>query len=174
MKLTDLLEYLEEIADNSSKVPLTNKVMINKKELKDTIKKVIDELPKELKEAQWVLEEKERILSDAKKEAEELKRQGLEQIRRKIQNHDITKEAGIRAEEIVSAAQRDAKVIRIGSREYADSLLTSIDNEINKRTAELAKQMKLDMQGFLNNVQRDANVKSSEIRSNIRELRNMK
>ena len=58
MNVIELLEYLQEIVENSPKVPMTGKAMIDKKEIIEVIDQIINYLPDEFKKAQWVMNEK--------------------------------------------------------------------------------------------------------------------
>lgn len=174
MDIIKLLEYLQEIMETSSKIPVTGRIMVNKKEVLDIIEQVINYLPDEFKRAQWICEEKERILGDAKREADEIKKQNMEILKRKIENHDIIKEATIRAEEIIASAQRDAKAMRLGARDYADEILTQLDKEIKEEAQQMVVKLKGDLEGFMSNINEDISETSEGIRNNIKELRSMK
>ena len=67
MEIFTLLETLEEIIENSKKMPFTNKVMIEQEDLLDIIKEIRLKLPEDLKQAKWVSEERDRIKSEAKR-----------------------------------------------------------------------------------------------------------
>ena len=54
MEIFTLLETLEEIIENSKKVPFTNKGIVDKEEILDIIKEIRIKLPEELKQAKWV------------------------------------------------------------------------------------------------------------------------
>ncbi|CAB1243657.1 ATPase [Clostridium sp. MT-14] len=174
MDTIKLLEYLQEIMDTSAKVPMTGKVMVNKKEIQEILDKIVNCLPGELKKAQWIVEEKDRILTEAVQEADNIKKENLNLLRRQIENHDITKEANIRAQEIISSAQKNAKAIRLGARDYADEMLSQLDNEITDKSNELLTNLKLEFQKLLNDVEGNIDLKTSSIRANIKELRDMK
>ncbi|KAJ51524.1 cell division septum initiation protein DivIVA [Clostridium tetanomorphum] len=174
MDVMKLLEYLQEIIETSGKVPMTGKIMVDKKEVLEVIDKIINFLPPEFKKAQWILEEKERILGEAIKEAETMKKENIELIKRKIENHDITKEAKIRAQEIIASAQRDAKVMRLGARDYADEVLSGLEKEITKNSEGMLNKLHDEMEQFLIKINSEVNSTSSIIRDNIKELRDMK
>lgn len=74
MDAIKLLEYLQEIMDTSARVPMTGKVMVNKKEIQEVLDKIVNCLPSELKKAQWIVEEKNKILTEAVQEADNIKR----------------------------------------------------------------------------------------------------
>ncbi|ADK14341.1 hypothetical protein [Clostridium ljungdahlii] len=174
MDAIKLIEYLEEIINTSAKVPMTGKVMVNKKEILDVLQKIVDYLPSELKKAQWIVNEKERILSEAVQESETMKKENLSLLRRQIENHDITKEANMRAEEIISSAKKNAKAIRLGARDYADELLSQLDNELSRKNDEMLATLKVELQKMLNNLVNSMDLKTEDIRANIKELRDMK
>lgn len=174
MDVIKLLEYLREIIETSAKVPMTGKVVLDKKETLEIIEKIIAYLPDELKKAQWVVEEKERILSEAIQEAENLKKENLNLLRRQVENHDITKEANARAEEIIASAQRNAKAIRLGARDYANEILNQLDREIADKSNQLIIGLKNDLQQFLADLGSNIDLRTDSIRENIKELRDMK
>ncbi|BAH06334.1 hypothetical protein [Clostridium kluyveri] len=174
MDVIKLLEYLQEIVDTSAKVPLSKKVMVNKSEVLEILDRVINCLPSELKKAQWIIEEKERILTEAVQEADDIKKQNLSLLRRQIENHDITKEANIRAEEIISSAQKNARAIRIGARDYADEMLSQLDSEISRKGSEMVTGLKLELQEFLDSLESSINLNTESIKDNIKQLRDMK
>ncbi len=104
----ELLEYLQEIIDSASKVPITGKIVLDKKEILEVIDEIINYMPDEFKKAQWVLSEKERILGEAREEYDNIKGQTVEMMKKQVENHNITKEAQIKSQEIISVAQRNS------------------------------------------------------------------
>ena len=141
LSVIELLEYLQDMVESSPKMPMTGKVMLDKKEFNEVIEQIINYLPDQFKKAQWVMNEKDRILNDAQKEYDTVKKETYEIMRQNVENHDIVKEAKIRANEIIALAQRDAKAIRIGSREYSNEILMELDREIENKKDELIKSM---------------------------------
>ena len=75
-----ILDYLRDIVEGASKVPITGKVVVDRKEVLELLDQVINCLPDEIKKAQWVLGEKERILAEARKENESVKQETYEMI----------------------------------------------------------------------------------------------
>ena len=109
LNVMELLEYLEEILENAPKVPITGKAMIDTKEFEEVIEQIRNYLPDELKKAKWVMGEKDRILEDAQKEYQNVKKETMEMMRQNIENHDMVKEAKLRANEIIALAQEMLK-----------------------------------------------------------------
>lgn len=173
LNIIDLLEYLQEMLDSSAKMPITGKVMVDKKEFKEVIDQVINYLPDQLKKAEWVMNEKDRILSEAQKEFEIARRESAQLMKEKVENHDLVKEAKIRANEIIALAQRDAKAIRIGSREYSNEILTQLDAEIEKQKAALIKSMQDSFEKVAKDIDDNLTQTGTIIKENIAELRTM-
>lgn len=174
MDVIKLLEYLQEIVESSSKIPVTGKAVINKKEILDIIDQIINHLPDEFKKAQWICDEKERILVDAKNQAKVFEEETLDKIRRRVEKQDLVKEAQTRAEEIIASAQRDAKIMRLGAKDYADEILSQLDKEIDSKGQQMLHKIKDDVQEFLISLQEEVTDTTASIRENVKELRSMK
>ncbi|MCY6372373.1 ATPase [Clostridium ganghwense] len=171
MEVMKLLEYLQEIIETSHNVPILGKTMVKKRELIDVVEQIINYLPDEFKKAQWICEEKERILSDAHKQAEQIKKESYNMLRKEIENHNITKEAKIKAEEILTSAQRDSKVIRLGAKEYADEILCGLEKEINNMGEKMLLSVKNQTEEYLKSMETNITDTTDVIRQNIKELR---
>jgi hypothetical protein len=174
MEVIKLLEYLQEIFETSSKVPVTGKILVDKKEAINVVEQIINYLPDEFKKAQWIVEEKERILGEAHEETSTMKKESMDLIKRQIENHDITKDALLRAEEIIASAQRDAKSMRLGARNYADEILTQLEKQITDRGNIMISSVKTQVGDFIQGLTEEVNSDLVTIRDNIKELRGMK
>lgn len=173
LNVMELLEYLEEILENAPKVPITGKAMIDTKEFEEVIEQIRNYLPDELKKAKWVMGEKDRILEDAQKEYQNVKKETMEMMRQNIENQDMVKEAKLRANEIIALAQRDAKAIRIGSREYSTEILSQLDKEIEEKKLQLIQSMQDSFEKTAKEIDEKMTKSSDTIKENINELRNM-
>ncbi|EKY26618.1 hypothetical protein [Clostridium celatum] len=169
----ELLEYLQDMVENSPKVPITGKAIIDTKEFDEVIDQITNYLPDQLKKAQWVVSEKERILEEAKKEYDMAQKETFEMMKQSLENHDIVREAKIRAQEIIAQAQRDAKAIRIGSRDYSNDILMQLDIEIEKNKAELIKSMQASFEKVAKDIDENLSKTGSRIKENIAELKTM-
>lgn len=174
MSVIQLLEYLQEIIETGGRIPMTGKVMVDKKEALDTIEQIINALPEEFKKAQWIMSEKERILSEAVKDAEIMKKENMDLLKKKIENHSITKEAQSRADQIIFSAQKDAKDMRLAARDYANEILNELDSAINEKYKDMLLTLKNDYETFMKSLQGNVNSTSVTLRENIKELKDMK
>jgi F0F1-type ATP synthase membrane subunit b/b' len=174
MEVIKLLEYLQEIFETSSKVPVTGKILVDKKEVMNVVDQIMNCLPDEFKKALWVVEEKERILGEAIEEASAMRKESMDMLKRQIESHDITREAKVRAEEIIASAQRDAKSMRLGARDYADEILSQLEKEINERGQIMISNVKNHVEEFVDSLSTGITDDLDTIRNNIKELRGMK
>lgn len=174
MEVMKLLEYLQDIIESSHAVPMTGKIMVSKKEVIEVIEKIINYLPDEFKKAQWVYEEKERILNDALAKADTINKQKLESVQKQIENHDVVREAENKANKIIANAQRDAKTIRLGARDYADDVLTQLEKQIDMKGTSMVQNIREEITVFVDNLEKNVSLTSDSIRENVKELRNMK
>ena len=174
VNIIELLEYLQDLVENSSKVPMSGKVMIDKKEILEVIDQIINYLPDQFKKAEWVMNERERILNEAKKEHDSVRKETMTMMRQNVENHDIVKEAKIRSQEIITSAQRDAKAIRLGSRDYSNEILTQLDKEIEEQNIKLIKSLQDSFELVAKNIDTSLTGACDVIRENVKELRSMK
>lgn len=173
VNIIELLEYLEELIETAPKVPITGKSVVDKKEFLEVIDQVINYLPDQIRKAQWVMNEKDRILEDAQKQYDTTKSEIMEMMKQNVENHDLVKEAKIRANEIIALAQRDAKAIRIGSREYSTEILSQLDREIEEKKNKLIADMQKSFEMVAKEIDENLNETGSRIKDNISELRGM-
>ena len=54
MDVLNLLEKMEDIVEDASKLPLSNKIMIDKEEILEVINDIRLKLPDEINRASWV------------------------------------------------------------------------------------------------------------------------
>ena len=52
VNIVELLEYLQDLIENSPKVPISGKTMVDRKEVLDVIDQIINYLPDQFKKAQ--------------------------------------------------------------------------------------------------------------------------
>lgn len=174
MNIMKLLEYLQEIVETGSKLPLSRKVSVNKKEMTDVITQIMDELPEEFKKSQWIISEKEKIISDAIKDAEDIRERNLKNIREEVEKHDITKQAEEKAQLIINSAKQEAEDIKLASVEYAYNLLVKLDAQLELRKNETSNRIKNDMEQFDVDIKNDFKDIRNIISENINELKKVK
>ncbi len=130
MNVLKLIEELEDIIENCSSIPFVQKVLVSKGEVLEIIKEIRIHLPDEIKQAQWIKEERQRILAEAQQEADAISEEANKHILSMIDQNEITKLANEQAQKIITQAQNSAKEMRLGAKDYVDSLLESIELDL--------------------------------------------
>lgn len=138
MEILAILETLEDVIEKSVGLPFSGKCMVDREEVLEIIKEMRLKLPDDIKQAKWVKEERQRILLEAQKEANSIIKDAENKISSLVDEHEITKKAYEQSNDIISNAQKNAKEIRLGTREYADSVLTRVE-EILQETVEVIR-----------------------------------
>lgn len=138
MEILSILETLEDVVEKSVSVPFSGKCMVDREEILEIIKEMRLKLPDDIKQAKWVKEERQKILLEAQKEANNIVKDAENKIASLVDEHEITKKAYDQANEIVSNAQKNAREIRLGTKEYADGVLKKVE-EILEDTLEVIK-----------------------------------
>ena len=107
MEIFTLLETIEDMLENSKEVPFTHKAIIDKEELLEIIKEIRLKLPEELKQAKVIKEEHDRIISKANEEAAEIVKEAENRIISMIDEHEITKKAYSKKDEIIESSKEN-------------------------------------------------------------------
>jgi len=128
MELLDLLEQIEDMVDNAMNVPLSGgKCLIDREALLELIQEMRLKLPDDIKAAKRIAEEKQRILAEAQQEAENIIKNAESRIAALVDENEITKKAYEQAEIIIANTKKNAREIRLGTREYADGILNKVE-----------------------------------------------
>jgi cell division septum initiation protein DivIVA len=132
MDILNLLERIEDIIEEASKFPLSNKVMIDKDEILEVINEVRLKLPDEINRASWVAKERQRILNEAQSEADELIEKVKEQQKYLVEDNEITRQAQKFADQIIQEAERKASDMKMGAYSYSDEILSKLQEKIRE------------------------------------------
>ena len=142
LSLDQILEQMNEIIDEARNLPLSKNIILNKEVMLGYLEELTLKLPEEIKHAKYVSDQKQKILTEAKREADQITKNAENLIARKINEHEITKDAYKEAERIMAEAKQTARDIRNGSLQYADELLEGLEREFFERLQELRQNRK--------------------------------
>lgn len=132
MDLLNSLNELEELIENSSKIPFTRKVMVEEDRLLDLLDRIRTTMPEEVRQAKWIIQEREKVLQDSQKEAIRIMDDAQKQIEKKADDSEIVRQAKTNAEEILARAESVAAEIREGAKGYADDILVNLQENLGK------------------------------------------
>jgi len=124
LEIVKLIDELDELVRHAGKVPLFGKCTIDREEALELIKEMRIRLPADMKSARKIIDERQRILSEAQKEASDIIAEAENKRMELIDKHQITSMATEQARETIDIAQKKAKDMKMGSRDYVASMLT--------------------------------------------------
>ena len=130
MEIQNLVDRLEQVLNDSTRVPMSAYLMVNE----DKIYNIVDQLritvPDEIKRANRIESEKERILAQAHEEAERIRELAKQEATELVNREVITSAAQQRADLILERARRDAQSLRQEADIYVvnDALKNPIGN----------------------------------------------
>ena len=139
MDTRKLLEELENVINNASEVPLTNKKLVDKDEIERLIDAINQSLPNELESARRIVADKERIMLVAEKKAEDTVAQAKDYIARITEESELVKQAQERANEVISSANKSADELRTSSVTYATDVLKYVETNMENVLDSLKK-----------------------------------
>ena len=152
MEILGLLEEIEELVNEASTIPFSNRIVLDKDDISEILRKINVAIPEEVRRAKWIKEEKDQILVEAQKEAEEILRSAQEEEARllnhaKFEENRVIEEARNIADKLVSEneitvlaenhcrnlvgdAERKAADIKDGAYHYADEMLEELQYKL--------------------------------------------
>ena len=165
VKILSLLDELEELITTSSKMPFSEKGIIDLDYAAKVIEDIRVNLPKDIKEAQWVTQEKDRIISEAKSEYNKVIVSAKNQAEYLIDSSAIKKEAEKRANALLSEAESHANYIKLRTYEYIDKLLFDMQNDIASVASTYLQPMNEYFTDMLGNINYKVNQNRSEMKT---------
>jgi vacuolar-type H+-ATPase subunit H len=130
MDVLNLLEKIEDIVEDASKFPLSNKIMIDKEDILEVINEIRLKLPDEINRASWVAKERQRIITEAQNEANDLIEKVRDQQKMLVEENEITKHAKQYADRILDEAEQKANDMKMGAYSYSDEILSKLQDKI--------------------------------------------
>jgi hypothetical protein len=130
MNILYLLDQLEDLLKDSSKVPMTSRVLVDEQEMLDVIDQIRVSIPDEIKEATRLTRQREQMLEDAHAEADRLIREADSQIAERLAEHHLVRSAEVRAAQIEERAHQQAEQVRRETDQYAYRVMQRLRDQI--------------------------------------------
>jgi hypothetical protein len=127
-----LLDRLEEVLNSSSRVPFTSRTMIDEQECLDILDQIRVALPEEIKGARRVNSERDAIIAEAEARAQEIVREAEEHAAQQIEEHNLVRQAELRAEQVEAEAERRAAEIERDAEDYAYDKLSELESQLEQ------------------------------------------
>ena len=151
-KVLDLLDELEDILDEATSVPLTNKVVIETDDIFAICKDIRLSLPDDIQQAKWIVDERDRILEDAKNEYERIIREAKKQADYLVETDEITKRATKLANDILEDAQVNSKMLKMKTYDYVDRILYDMQGKMRELNAKYIGAMLTNIDNTFENI----------------------
>ena len=165
IKLMSLLEELEDLITSSSKMPFSEKGIIDL----DVAQKIMEDirlnLPRDIQQAKWLNSEKDRIISEAKREYNRMINEAKDQVEYLVNNNNITKDAQRRADAVLKEAENHANYMKYRSYEYIDQLLYDMQNDIASVGGQYIEPMTDYFNQMLSNINARVNQNRQEMKT---------
>ena len=139
MEILKKIDLLEDKVEQTKTIPLLNRALIDREELLVAIEEIRLNIPEDMKQAKLIREERKRILAEAQAEADEIINAAKAKVEKMVDEHEITKKAYEQANQIVAAAQKNSRELRMGARQYVDSLFADTDAKLTKAQSIIRK-----------------------------------
>ncbi|HBQ28139.1 ATPase [Peptococcaceae bacterium SCADC1_2_3] len=137
MEMYSILNELEELIGNSTKIPFTRRLIVDEDKFLDYIDRIRASLPEEMRQAKWVIQEREKVIEGSKKEAERIIESAQKELEKRADESEIVQQAKVSANEILQKAEGLSNDIKQGARVYADEILQKLEEELNKVIKEI-------------------------------------
>lgn len=165
IRVMALLDELEELLANSSKVPFSDKAIVDGDEITSIISDIRLSMPKDIQQAKWVKDEQDRILDEAKNEYDKVIIAAKKQAEYLVENDVIKKEAEKRANALLAEAENHSRYVKLRSYEYVDKLLYDMQNDVANVANDYIQPMNDYFAEMLNSINGKVNGNRSEMRS---------
>jgi len=139
MTIEEILDEMENLLLESSRIPFTNKRLVGEDELGRLLDELREVLPGELMQANRIISERLQILEQAQKDAQTIVDQAKNYIHKLTDENTITRQAQEQANEILQQAQKASKDLENDSVKYADEVFSYLENHLEK-TVEAIRQ----------------------------------
>ncbi len=139
MEILQIIDILEDKIEQSKTIPLLNRALIDREDILANIEEIRINLPDDMKQARLIKDERKRIIAEAQAEADEIIKNAKIKTEEMVNEHEITKKAYEQANQIIAAAQKNSRELRMGARQYVDSLFADTDAKLTKAQSIIRK-----------------------------------
>ena len=132
MNSDKLLEDLESLVMNASKVPFTNKKMVEEEEILQIIDDLKESMPAELEQSKKILAERDKVIADAQNHADGMVAQAKDYIAKLTEESELVRQAQERANQVIQTANDSSEQLKNSSITYAGDVLKYVESTLEK------------------------------------------
>ena len=130
MDIQHLVDRLEQVLNESARVPLSAYLLVNEDRIFSTVDQMRVSVPEEIKRANRIEAEKDRILAQAKEEADRIRELAKQEAAELVNRDSVTASAQQRANNILERARRDAEALRQDADVYVVDVLAKLEEDL--------------------------------------------
>jgi len=150
--LLDYLDEMEDVLENSKKLPLTGKVSIEKARIVDIINEIRLNLPDDIRQAQRILSDHDKIVADAEHKAMGILEAADAEAKMMTNSHELFRRASEQATHIIEEAKKNARDLRAGAAAYVDEKLEDAEKQMKEYMSNMEMQHKRIMDYYTQTV----------------------
>ena len=130
MDIQHLVDRLEQILNESFRLPLSAYLFVNEDQIFNIIDQLRVAVPEEVKRAGRIEAEKDRILAQAKEEGDRIRELAKQEAGELVNRDTVAMSAQQRADNILERARRDAEALRQDADAYVVEVLSQLEDEL--------------------------------------------
>jgi cell division septum initiation protein DivIVA len=139
MDVLALIDRLDQLVRSAKHVPFSDDVRVNKQDTRAVLDQMRTTIPGEIREARWIAQERQDILAEAKREADQIAEEAREHQAELVSQHELIRQAQRAAEEIIEDARGHEREIRLGTEDYTDEILNTLELNLTKFIAAIQR-----------------------------------
>ncbi|MGE5557898.1 MAG: hypothetical protein ACM3WV_04720 [Bacillota bacterium] len=132
MTVFRLLDRLEEMIQEASRIPLTGKIIVEQEDALELLEKLKLAIPEDLSEAEWIKSEKARLMMESQEKARNIIKEAEGYMQMMLDENQLLAEAEERAGEIIAEARKAAGELEKKADAYAEQVLAHIQDNLEK------------------------------------------
>jgi vacuolar-type H+-ATPase subunit H len=125
-----LVDRLEQLIEQGRRIPFSSSVIVDEGICLDIIDQMRISIPDEIKQAKRIQQERESFVVEAQEEGARIIAKAREDAARLVAEHELRRQAQLRADRILAEAERQAEAICQGADDYAMDVLTRLSQEL--------------------------------------------
>lgn len=127
----ELMDLLYQLIDEAKGVPLSSdKCIIERDKALDLLDEIRGQFPMELSEAKKLIASRNDYIASAKREADSLRQQAEDYAKRLVNEDAIVREAEKKADEILSDAEEQCRMLKAAASEYCEDTLRRMEEAV--------------------------------------------
>jgi len=146
--IVNIVDQIEELATSGKKVPMSKKTLVDPDQLLKLVEQLRQSIPDDFSRAQEVLRKRDDLLNKGLDEARRIRASAESELRSRLEETSIAKEAQKHAEQTVAEAQTKAKRILEAAELEAKKRREAAD----QYSQEVLYQLEQDVAGVLTTI----------------------